>query len=62
MMPSGGTRPINEKDWEHVRNTFEHALKHGLHYEWLRWYSGGIYYDRLSPAEAADRAAIEWDF
>lgn len=60
-MPSGRCTPLKEEVWEAVRKEYDNAVKHGLQYEWLRWYSGGIAYKRLHPVTAAEEAAIEWD-
>jgi len=60
-MPSGGATALKEKDmavvWEHFRN----AEKYGLTYEWLQWFAGGLYIDKMDPTEAACAATIEWD-
>ena len=62
-MPSGGATPIKYEDnWEYVEKTFEEACKHGLQYEWLMYFTGGLYYNKMTPSEAAYAAAIEWDF
>jgi hypothetical protein len=62
MMPSGGGSPLNEDEWEFVRKTFDAARKHGLEYEWLRWFAGTLVRHKMTVKEAAMAAAIEWDF
>jgi hypothetical protein len=61
-MPSGGSTPIDSNDWDYVRKTYDVAVKHGLQYEWLQWFIGGIVNDEKSIVQAATDAAIEWDF
>jgi hypothetical protein len=61
-MPSGGASPLPENEMNIVWEAYQQAVKHGLQYEWLCWFSGGIWKDKMSPSEAANAAAIEWDF
>ena len=62
MMPSGGGSPLNDADWQFVLRTYNDAVQHGLHGEWLRWFIGGLVNDKMSVTEAAVAAALEWDF
>ena len=61
-MPSGGNTPLNEDDWKFVRSQYEDALRHGLQYEWLQWFLGGVIEDKLPVRQASYAACIEWDF
>lgn len=63
-MPSGGATPLDYRkdDWEYVEKTFREAKEYGLEYEWLMYFAGGLYHNRMTPREAAFAAAIEWDF
>lgn len=61
-MPSGGNTPLEGADWEVVMNDFRSAEKHGLQYEWLQWFVGGLVIDKLPVREASYAACIEWDF
>lgn len=61
-MPSGGNTALNENDWKFVRRDFEQACKHGLQYEWLQWFIGGLVEDKLPVREASYAACVEWDF
>jgi hypothetical protein len=62
-MPSGGSTAMpDDAEWEKVIEIYEEAVKHGLQYEWLSFFVGGIVNDKKTPAQAAYDAAIEWDF
>jgi hypothetical protein len=61
-MPSGGSTPLGGDDWEYVRKVYGQAVFHGLQYEWLEYFIGGIVNDHKGVKEAANDAAIEWDF
>lgn len=61
-MPSGGNSPLNEEDWAYVMAHYDDAVKHGLQYEWLKWFLGGIVENKLPIREASYAACIEWDF
>ena len=60
-MPSGGQTPISEEDADQVYEVARAAIEHGLLYDWLRYYSGGLAAGQR-PVNAAYLAAIEWDF
>ena len=60
-MPSGGLRSIDEDDARWVAVIAKEAFRHGLQVEWFQYFIGGIQ-DGVPVKEAADRAAIEWDF
>jgi hypothetical protein len=62
VMPSGGNTCLNEPDWEFVRANYDAACKHGLQYEYLQWFLGGLVEDKLPIREASNAACIEWDF
>lgn len=61
-MPSGGSTPLSGDSWDYVRKTYDEAVKHGLQYEWLEYFIGGIVTDKKEVIDAAHDAAIEWDF
>ena len=62
MMPSGGSTPYPEDKFEGIKSIYDEAVKYGLQYEWLQWFIGGMFIDKKEPFEAADDAAVEWDF
>lgn len=53
---------MDTKDWEIVRGAYDAAVRNGLQYEWLQWLVGSMQNDKMSAREAANAAAIEWDF
>jgi hypothetical protein len=59
-MPQGRCTPLTDKEWESVKEAFNHASKMGLEMEWLQWFAGGLK-QGLEPAEAAFEAMLEWD-
>lgn len=61
-MPSGGNTPLSDHIFEEVRRDYDEAVKHGLQYEWLQWFIGGLVNDHLPVEEASYAACIEWDF
>ena len=61
-MPSGGATPLTDDEMKIVWACYEAAEKNGLVYEWLMWFVGGLSKDNMSPTEAANAAATEWDF
>lgn len=61
-MPQGACTVLDSVTWTKVREVYDDARKHGLEYEWLQFFIGGLVNDKLSPIEAAYEAAIEWDF
>ncbi len=65
-MPSGGSSPISahipEAEWDYVSLVLREAMKNGLEHEWLDFLLGGIIINKKTPIQAADDAAIEWDF
>jgi len=61
-MPSGGSTAYPQDKFNAIREIYDEAVKHGLQYEWLRWFIGGVVIDKKDPFEAADDAATEWDF
>ena len=52
-MPSGGNTPLNEADWLYVRNQYNDAVKHGLQYEYLQWFLGGLVENKLPIRKAS---------
>ena len=60
-MPSGGASPLEGNDWEIFKRHYENAQKGGLEYEWLRWFIGGLVINKMSVADAAYAATVEWD-
>lgn len=60
-MPSGGQTPIEFEVAEKVSKIAKEAYRHGLQTEWFSFFIGGIK-EGQHPVEAANLAAIEWDF
>lgn len=61
-MPSGGSTMYPDDKFDDICKIYDEAVKHDLQYEWLQLFIGGIVIDKKDPFEAADDAAIEWDF
>lgn len=61
-MPSGGNIPLKDDDWEYVKGQYEDACKHGLQYEYLQWFIGGLVNNKKNVRDASYSACIEWDF
>jgi hypothetical protein len=61
-MPSGGSTPLGDDDFDMVMQDYKEAVKNGLQYEWLQYFIGGLVNDKLPVREAAYAACIEWDF
>jgi hypothetical protein len=60
-MPSGGASALKDNDWNIVKTHYENAHRLGMDYEWLRWFIGGLVIDKMSVADAAFAATVEWD-
>ena len=53
----------SEKELPQLKAVIEHlenAQKHGMQYEWMTWFIGGVR-QGMPLWEAAAEAAIEWD-
>jgi hypothetical protein len=72
-MPSGGSNPIGLIDELQERGgiyknssidwfceSLKNAKLHGMEYEWLDWFLGGIK-QGMSVKEACNAATFEWD-
>lgn len=53
---------IGIDDLNYTKLLFKEAEKWGLTVEWFMYFIGGIELDKKSIKEAANDAAIEWDF
>jgi len=60
-MPSGGASPLEGDDWNMFKIHLENARYSGMEEEWLRWFIGGLVIDKMSIADAAFAATVEWD-
>jgi hypothetical protein len=61
-MPSGGNTPLEYEEAKLIWLDYVDAQKHGLEFEWLRWFIGGVVNNKLPINEASKAARIEWDF
>ena len=60
-MPSGGASPLKEGDWNIFKAHLDNARRFGMEEEWLRWFVGGLVIEKMSIADAAYAATVEWD-
>ena len=55
-MPSGGNTPVDFDAMRPVWNDYKAAVEHGLVFEWLSYFIGGLVNEKL-PVEEASHAA-----